>query len=79
MPISILITKNNKMKNLIKWVKGFLNDAEGEPSSKRGIAFLTFALMAYSVYTGNVAMTQTLGGIILLALGITIPDRYAKK
>ena len=67
------------MKNLIKWVKGFLNDAEGEPSSKRGIAYMTFTLVAYSVYIENVELVQTTGFIMLMALGITIPDRFARK
>jgi len=67
------------MKNFINWVKGVLDDVEGQPSSKRVVAFLVFILMAYSVYAGNVAMVQTLGGIMLLALGITIPDKFAKK
>ena len=67
------------MKNFIDWIKGVLDDVEGQPSSKRVVAFLVFILMAYSVYAGNVAMVQTLGGIMLLALGITIPDKFAKK
>lgn len=67
------------MKKFINWIKGVLDDAEGQPSSKRVVAFLVLAMMSYSVYTGNVTMVQTLGGIALLALGITIPDRFYRK
>lgn len=68
------------MKQITDWIRGTLTDSNGNPSSKRQIAFLSFALFTYAVIAGIGPETlQIIVWLIAVSLGITIPDNFAKK
>jgi len=64
---------------IINWVSRLLQDDSGNPSSKRVIAFLSFVLFSYVAIDGDEVMARVVAGVVLLALGITIPDKFSKK
>jgi hypothetical protein len=68
------------MRGLLNWIKGMLLDADGNPSSKRHIAIVAFALFIYAVIDDkDPEVLRVIVGLITLALGITIPDKFAKN
>jgi len=64
---------------IINWISRLLQDDNGNPSSKRVIAFLSFVLFSYVAIDGDEVMARVVAGVVLLALGITIPDKFSKK
>ncbi len=68
------------MKRLINWIKGILTDTDGNPSSKRHIAMMSFAMLVYAIIADkDPEVLRIIVGLITLALGITIPDKFANK
>jgi len=68
------------MKSIINWIKGTFSDVNGNPSSKRQMAFMYFILTVYAVYVDkDISIVVTLCSTVLALLAVTVPDNFGNN